>query len=251
MEYLWVEGWIGERKTVWQEVLARTVQGMVSEATPMLLQEGHCGPSKEPRWVKVQAESILSSSGSSLPCPGKCLRCIGLLHPLRDRKLPGSFLHWPWTDLRNCPLSCETDLDFTMPHFFAPAMTTSFDPQLPPGPDQVTACIQPENCSGPHGFPGGDSEHLLCLGGQIFTRHWLYLSSSKSFDLAKTHGTRSAHRSEALLVQSQQHPNRPSDFLIIWVYPGTSTAFLLSLFFREQWALVWGYLKGKTIWCVW
>lgn len=189
----------------------------------MSFQEGHWGLCKEPRWVKGLAESILSSNGTLLAwdkvfpaLSQQVSKTQRLTPPTRDvgSSMAASFTGLAQTEFRNRPLPSETDLGFTRTHFFPPAMTTSFDPHLPPGHDQ---CLLPasslERVGDPTAASRGLNTHCALGVSKSQSAHGVYVSSSKSFDLAKVHATPTAHQSETLLVPSLQ--NRPPDFLTI------------------------------------
>lgn len=85
--------------------------------------------------------------------------------------------------------SSETDLDSTMYHFFLPEITTSLMPRLPPGPDQQPQFLyQPEEGKRSHSSPKGElNTHCALEVPKSPSAGGVYVSSSKSFDLAKPH----------------------------------------------------------------
>lgn len=153
----------------------------------------------------------------SLPCPSRYLKQRLTPPTERPRKLRDTFLHWPWTELSNCPLSSETDLGSTVTHFFPPAITSSPMPHLPPGlTSSHCSCLQPEEGRRSHSSPTeGPNTHCALEVSKSPSAGGLYVSSPKSFDLAKPHATPKAHHGETLLAPSQQNLNKPPDSLTI------------------------------------
>lgn len=90
-------------------------------------------------------------------------------------------------------------------------------PRLPPGPDQQPQFLyQPEEGKRSHSSSKGElNTHCAWEVPKSPSASEVYVSSSKSFDLAKPHAIPKAHHCETLLVQSQQNPNKRPDFLTI------------------------------------
>lgn len=190
---------------------------------------------------------------SSLPCPSRCLKHRGLLYlqetweapwPLpslalhRVQEPPSPFRNWPW-------LHKDPFLPSSNDHLLRPPSSSWAWPVL-------TACIQPEEGKRSHGcLEGLLNTHCALEVSKSPSAHGVYVSSSKSFDLAKVHATPNAHQSETLLVPSLQNPNRPPDFLAIWALPGTGTLFLpslCSLGSSELWFEVTSKEKQSDVW---
>lgn len=100
--------------------------------------------------------------------------------------------------------SSITDLDSTMSHFFPPEITTSPMPHLPPGPDQQPQFLyEPAEGRKSHNSHKGElNTHCALEVPKSPSAGELYVSSSKSFDLAKPHAIPKAHHSETLLAKS-------------------------------------------------
>lgn len=224
----------------------------------MAFQDGCWGWCKELGQIKDLQESTLSSSGTLLAWDKGFLSLslqvseteahsswetgnsvvasfIGFGHSsviaLSPQKLTLAS-QWPISSLQQWPPSSG-------PHIFLLGLTSS-------------RCffIQRE-WEGISRAPPEATEHSLRSGvSKSPPAHRVYVSSSKSFDSAEPHTTPNACYGETLLVRSQQHPNRPPNFLTIWALPSTGK-FSLSLCSSgntELWFEVTSKEKQSDVW---
>lgn len=90
-------------------------------------------------------------------------------------------------------------------------------PRLPPGSEQQPQFLyQPEEERRSHNSPKRElNTHCALEVPKSSSAGGVYVSSLKSFDLAKPYAIPKVQHSEILLVQSQQNPNKCPNFLTI------------------------------------
>lgn len=225
-----------DRREDWEErsILPRIIQKIKPEATLMAFQEGCWGWGTEPRWIHILRREHPLRQGNptgpdwGLPCP---VWNRGSLHLLRDignsmaslfiglgqsSVTDSLFRDWPW--LHNVPFLPSRN----NPCPVFPSSSWAWPAATVP----VPAWRGKEVSYSPKGEL---NTHCALEVPKSPSAGGVYVSSLKSFDLAKPHAIPKAQHSETLLVQSQQNPNKCPDFLTIWALPSSDTTFSLSL----------------------
>lgn len=224
MEYLWMEGCTGE-KTGRREGMLHSrnrIRGHTSDLSWWVLgmvQEAQANQRLTREHPLLQWDPTGLRQG--LPCPvsaGIWNRGSLLLLWNKGNPVAASFAGLGQSSV--IALSSKTDLGFKMTHFFPPAMTTF--PEPPPSSWAWPAVTVLASSLNGREFPWlpqkGLNTHCALEVSKTASAHKVFLSSSKSFDLPEPYTTPSPHHGETFLVQSQQNPNRPPDFLTIWCF---------------------------------
>lgn len=193
---------------------------------------------RSPGKLKVY-ESTLSSKETPLAWDKASLPC--LCRHLKQRLTPPTserqFRNWPWL---------HNDLFLPSSNDHLP-----WAPHLPPGLDQLLLFLHPA-------WMGRNSQGSP-RGNWTLTELWRFLSlhqPTRSLCLPPSPLTWHSHTPHPMPITVRpfwcQVSQTQTGLLTSWPSDASKHwhVLTLSLFFREHWALVWGYLKGKTIWCV-